>query len=90
MCVQDALRSVNNSSLVDESETEATIDFINYGAEDAYIALKISIFGSVVGFEFKATPIPLEDVDVLRAQLIDAQEEIITLKGSMETFRKAH
>ena len=61
---------------------------MNYGAEDAYLALSISVFGSPVGFEFKLKEIQLKDVDVLRAQLVDAQEEILLLKEKIDTLQE--
>eukprot|EP01035_Chromulina_nebulosa_P024352 gene24352-31692_t len=84
--LKDALRT---ASLEDKIETDTAIDFMNYDEEDAYIALKISIFGSTIGFEFKVEVIPLRDADVLRAQLVDAQEDILTLKATIGNIRKA-
>ena len=88
---QDAFRTADRSNVEDlitvKSEAGALIDFMNYGAEDAYLALSISVFGSPVGFEFKLKENELKDVDVLRAQLVDAQEELLLLKKTSWLLR---
>ena len=58
----------------------STIDFFNFNNEDAYLGLQVEFFGSVIGFQFKGKVIHLQEIDVLRAQLVDALEEIATLK----------
>eukprot|EP01036_Dinobryon_divergens_P032405 gene32405-41986_t len=90
--LRDAFRTADRSNVEDlitvKSEAGAVIDFKNYGAEDAYLALSISVFGSPVGFEFKLKEIELKDVDILRAQLVDAQEELLLLKRTLETLQE--
>ena len=56
------------------------MDLLNFGAESEYLALKILVFGTWIGFELPIKSISLQEVDLLRAQVIDAQEEIETLK----------
>lgn len=62
------------------------MDFVNFGKEKEYLALKILVFETWIGFELPLHIISLQEVDVLRAQVIDAQEEIEALKKSKQQF----
>jgi len=79
---QLAFAAVNEISDDKKSQSAAsTIDFFNFNNEDAYyLGLQIEFFGSDIGFQFKGKVIHLQEIDVLRAQLVDALEEIATLK----------
>ena len=59
----------------------STVDFVNVGKEDEHLALKILVFETWIGFELPVEIIQVKEVDVLRAQVIDAQEEIAALKN---------
>ena len=56
--------------------------------EDAYLALGITVYGSTVLFEFKTEEILLHDVDVLRTQIEDVQEDILEMKMTLEDIEK--
>ena len=49
--------------------------------------MAVPFFGSTIALQFKAKSIPLQDVDVLRAQVIDAQEEILSLKEAIKSIQ---
>ena len=57
------------------------MDFVNVGKENEYLALRILVFETWIGFELPVKNILVKEVDVLRAQVIDAQEEITALKN---------
>ena len=60
---------------------ESIVDFVNVGMENEYLALRILVFETWIGFELPIKNILVKEVDVLRAQVVDAQEEIATLKS---------
>ena len=59
------------------------MDFVDLGRENEYLALKILVFETWIGFELPVKSISLKEVDVLRAQVIDGQEEIEALKNKL-------
>ena len=61
--------------------TESCVDFANFGKEKEHLELKILVFETWIGFDLPVHTISLQEVDVLRAQVIDAQEEIEALKN---------
>ena len=56
--------------------------------EDAYLALGIAVYGSIVSFEFKTEEILLYEVDVLGTQIEDVQEDILEMKMTLEDIEK--
>ena len=56
--------------------------------EDAYLALGIAVYGSIVSFEFKTEEILLYEVDVLGTQIEDVQEDILEMKMTLEEIEK--
>jgi len=81
--VQTALESASDS-IEDNSKKvleSSSIDFVNVGKENEYLALRILVFETWIGFELPVKNILVKEVDVLRAQVIDAQEEITALKN---------
>jgi len=59
------------------------VDFVDLGRENEYLALKILVFETWIGFELPVKSISLKEVDVLRAQVIDGQEKIEALKNKL-------
>ena len=89
ICIKIAL-DLLSSEIEDNSKkaAESSVDFLNFGAENEYLALKILVFGTWIGFELPLKSISLQEVDLLRAQVIDAQEEIETLKTMLTAVPK--
>ena len=81
--VQTALESASDS-IEDNSKKvleSSSVDFVNVGKENEHLALRILVFETWIGFELPVKNILVKEVDVLRAQVIDAQEEITALKN---------
>eukprot|EP01036_Dinobryon_divergens_P032408 gene32408-41989_t len=81
--------TITTSTTQEGKDSTTRIDFLNSSTDEATISLAVPFFGSTIAFQFKARSIPLQDVDVLRAQVIDAQEEILALKEAIKSIQAA-